>query len=74
MLLLLTVHPLCAAGCLGHRHHHHAGYRPVHMETLLCVNARFASFWPIVHMDPETSQGLGVKKFENTALVFLCGQ
>ena len=22
------------------------------METLLCVNARFASFWLIVHMDP----------------------
>ena len=22
-----------------------------HMETLLCVNARFAMFWPIVHMD-----------------------
>ena len=24
----------------------------IHMETLLFVNARFASFWPIAHMDP----------------------
>ena len=24
----------------------------IHMETLFCVNARFASFWLIVHMDP----------------------
>ena len=22
------------------------------MEMLLCVNTRFASFWPIIHMDP----------------------
>ena len=24
----------------------------VHMETLFCVNPRFASFWPIVYTDP----------------------
>ena len=35
------------------------------MEMLFCVNARFASFWPIVQMDPVMhcqSQGEKIRK------------
>ena len=51
----------------------------IHMETLLSVNARFASFSPTVHMDPvnavpENAPGVKMEKSENAALVFSCGQ
>ena len=47
------------------------------METLLCANARFASFWTIIHMDPVNTLFwilVWVEKSESAALVFSCGQ
>ena len=50
----------------------------VHMEMLLCVNSHFASFCPIVHMDPVNTfffkRGPRVEKSENAALSFSCGR
>ena len=43
----------------------------IHMETLVCKHTRFASFWPIVHMDPALFWNL-VSGWKNLKMLLLC--
>ena len=50
--------------------------KAVHTKTLFCENACFPSFWPTVHMDPESTapEKSTFLKSKNAALPFSCGQ